>query len=85
MSALTRHFAALEHSRTLQRIAAVVSDVPVDLDTPTRAKAALLATLTPVLKDIDDGRLSGSPAAEARLSALIGVALSILAAGPRPS
>ncbi|SDX68565.1 hypothetical protein [Thiocapsa roseopersicina] len=85
MSTLQRHYSALEHSRTLQRIAYVIDEVPVSLDTEARAKAAILATVTPVLRDIDDGRLSGSPAAEARLSALIGVALSIIAAGPRPS
>ncbi|CRI63739.1 hypothetical protein THIOKS11510001 [Thiocapsa sp. KS1] len=85
MTALSRHYAALERSRTAQRIAAVVSDVPVDLDTPTRAKAALLATTVPVLRDLDDGRLSGSPEAQASLEAMLGVALEIIAAGPRAS
>lgn len=82
MSALARHFAALERSRTTQRIAAVVDETPVALDTATRAKAALLATVTPILRDRDDGRINGTPAAEARLDALLGVVLSIIAAGP---
>lgn len=82
MSALARHFAALERSRTLQRIATVIDETPVELPTDAHVRAALLATLTPILRDRDDGRINGTPAAEARLDALLGVVLSIIAAGP---
>lgn len=85
MTALTNHLRALERSRTAQRIANVVDEVPVALETDAHVKAALLATLPGVLKDIDDGRLSGSPAAEARLSALLGVALEVIAQRRRGS
>ncbi|CRI62859.1 hypothetical protein THIOKS11010001 [Thiocapsa sp. KS1] len=84
-AALTRHFAALERSRTLQRIATVIDETPVELPTDAHVKAALLATTVPVLRDLDDGRLSGSPEAQASLEAMLGVALEIIAAGPRAS